>query len=114
LETLPSSQGGPVLVNQDLHAGNMLRAQRQPWLVIDPKPLSGEREFGIASVVRDRALGHGREDVIGRLERLCSVLRLDRDRARGWWLAQTVAWSFEGDRVLDSHLDVATWLDEAG
>jgi streptomycin 6-kinase len=41
-----------VLVNQDLHADNILRAEREPWLAIDPKPLLGEREFGLAPVIR--------------------------------------------------------------
>ena len=35
------------LVNQDLHGANVLRAQREPWLVIDPKPLVGEREVEV-------------------------------------------------------------------
>ena len=30
---------------RDLHAWNVLRAEREPWLVIDPKPLVGEREI---------------------------------------------------------------------
>ena len=60
------SQGEQVLVNQDLHAQNVLRAQREPWLVIDPKPLGGEREFGIAALVRGRELGHGRRAVTRR------------------------------------------------
>ena len=37
-------RGATRLVNQDLHAWNVLRAEREPWLVIDPKPLVGERE----------------------------------------------------------------------
>jgi len=36
LQTLPASQGEQVLLHQDLHAGNILRAQRAPWLAIDP------------------------------------------------------------------------------
>ena len=110
LGSLPGTQGHLVLVNQDLHAGNILSAEREPWLVIDPKPLLGEREFGVAPVVRDRALGHGRREVLGRLERLCADLQLDRTRARAWALAQTVAWSFEGNGVLPGHVEVATWL----
>ena len=43
LTGLASSQGEQVLVNQDLHAGNVLAADREPWLAIDPKPLTGER-----------------------------------------------------------------------
>ena len=49
-----------MLVNQDLHADNILSATREPWLVIDPKPLAGEREFGVAAIVRGGELGHSR------------------------------------------------------
>ena len=45
LEELAPTQGEQVLLHQDLHADNVLAAQREPWLVIDPKPLVGEREF---------------------------------------------------------------------
>jgi len=112
LDSLPGTQGEQVLVNQDLHAGNVLRAQREPWLVIDPKPLVGEREFGIAAIIRGRELGHSREAVIARLNRLSTELGLDRERARAWTLAQTVAWCFEGDTVLAGALDAAQWLLE--
>jgi streptomycin 6-kinase len=35
---LPATATGQVLLCTDLHAANILAAQRQPWLVIDPKP----------------------------------------------------------------------------
>src|SRR5205085_5710350 len=57
LERLRTTQGPQVLVHQDLHAGNILRAKREPWLVIDPKPLAGEREFSLAPIVRGAELG---------------------------------------------------------
>ena len=41
IETLSPTQGEQVLVNQDMHADNVVRAQREPWLMIDPKPLAG-------------------------------------------------------------------------
>jgi hypothetical protein len=113
LRTLPASQGEQVLLHQDLHAGNVLRAQREPWLAIDPKPLTGEREFGIAAIVRGSELGHGRRQVLRRLDRLSDELALDRERARLWALAQTIAWCPYGDD-LDRHVDVARWLLEAG
>ena len=50
---------------------------------IDPKPLTGEREFAVAPVVRDFQLGHSPAEVRGRLDRLCADLSLDRDRALG-------------------------------
>ena len=114
LETLSVSQGEQVLLHQDLHADNVLRAQREPWLAIDPKPLAGEREFGIAPIVRGYELGHSRERVIHRLDRLSVELGLDRERARGWALAQTVAWVFEGTDVLPRHVETARWLLQAG
>lgn len=34
-----------VLLATDLHAGNVLSARREPWLVIDPKPFLGDRAY---------------------------------------------------------------------
>ena len=110
LAELASSQGKEVLLHQDLHADNVLAAQREPWLVIDPKPLRGEREFGIASIVRAYELGHEKKVVIGRLDLMTSELSIDRERARLWSFAQTLAWSFEGTQVLTRHVETARWL----
>lgn len=112
LATLPPSQGPQVLLHQDLHAGNVLRAEREPWLVIDPKPLAGEREFGVAALVRGQELGSGPDHVWHRLDRLTGELGLDRERARLWTLAHTIAWAFAGDHVLASHIEVARTLLE--
>jgi streptomycin 6-kinase len=109
LRTLPSTQREHVLLHQDLHAANVLRAEREPWLVIDPKPLTGEREFGIAPIARSFELGHGRRDVRHRLDRLTAELGLDRERARLWALAQTIAWAVGGGQ-LPRHIETAEWL----
>jgi streptomycin 6-kinase len=108
---LATSQGEQVLLHQDLHGWNVLAAQREPWLVIDPKPLVGEREFGLAPIIRSLELGGGRRDVLRRLDHLTSELGLDRERARQWCIAQTVAWSVaEGD--VPDHVRVVEWLLE--
>jgi streptomycin 6-kinase len=109
IRELASTQGEQVLVNQDLHGENVLAAQREPWLVIDPKPLSGEREFSAASIVRSNELGHSRRDVLYRLDRLTDDLGLDRERALGWTVAQTVAWSGGADYIVP-HMEVLEWL----
>jgi streptomycin 6-kinase len=113
LHELPASQGEQVLVHQDLHAGNVLRAHREPWLVIDPKPLLGEREFGLVALIRGKELGDGRAAVLGRLDRLSEKLGLDRDRARRWTLAQTIAWSFHEHEIHLDSIETARWLMEA-
>jgi streptomycin 6-kinase len=112
LRELSDSQGDQVLLHQDLHADNVLAAEREPWLVIDPKPLVGEREFGMAPIVRDVELGRGRRDLQRRFDRLTSDLGLDRDRARGWTIGQTIAWSFDTS-YLPQHVQLVQWLLES-
>ena len=46
-----------------------------------------------------------------RLDRLCSELGLDRERAMGWTIAQTIAWSGGSDYV-DTHMETVQWLLE--
>jgi streptomycin 6-kinase len=109
LGDLAPTQGEQVLLHQDLHGDNVLAAQREPWLVIDPKPLVGEREFAVAPIVRSTELGHSRREVLRRLDRLTSELGLDRDRARGWTIGQTIAWATDDDAAAE-HLEIVRWL----
>ena len=111
IQELAHTQEEQVLVNQDLHGDNVLAAQREPWLLIDPKPLAGEREFGLAPIIRSDELGHSKRDVLYRLDRLTGDLGLDRDRAIGWTVAQTVAWS-GCDDYIEAHVEVVEWLLE--
>jgi streptomycin 6-kinase len=111
LGELPSTQGEQVLVHQDLHGGNVLRAQRHPWLAIDPKPLVGEREFALAPVIRSPELGAGREHLVRRLDHLTGALGLDRHRAACWTFAHTVAWNADGGGMPE-HLAALEWLRE--
>jgi streptomycin 6-kinase len=105
---LAATQGELVLTSQDLHGDNILAAEREPWLAIDPKPLAAEREFQVAPIVRSGELGHTKRQALYRLDRLCSDLELDRERARLWTIVQTTAWS-EG-ATLPSHGAVLEWL----
>lgn len=105
---LAATQGELVLVHQDLHGDNVLAAEREPWLVIDPKPLAAEREFAVAPIVRSGELGHSKRDALYRLDRLCSELELDRERARLWTIVQTTAWN--DDASHPQHGEVVEWL----
>jgi streptomycin 6-kinase len=113
LDKLRRSQSQQVLLHQDLHGDNVLRAAREPWLVIDPKPLVGEREFGVAPIIRPYEFGHSRKCVVSRLDKLTNMLGLNRERARLWAFAQTLAWAFDSDRALSRHVDTARWLWQA-
>jgi streptomycin 6-kinase len=108
IDALSATQGQQVLIHQDLHGDNVLRAKRGPWLAIDPKPLSGEREFSVAPIVRSYEFGHSRAAVIGRLDTLTQALGLNRERARLWTLVQTLAWATDAGLV--RHIETAQWL----
>lgn len=43
--SLPRQASYNVLLATDLHAGNVLRSEREPWLVIDPKPFLGDPAY---------------------------------------------------------------------
>jgi streptomycin 6-kinase len=89
------------LVNQDLHGGNILRASREPWLVIDPKPLVGERELEASGLLRNA-------DSVSRWLDVLTELGLDRERARGWGVAHNLAWAWDEHRGwLDEHVEEA-------
>jgi streptomycin 6-kinase len=110
LRHLAATQGEQVLLHQDLHGDNVLSARREPWLVIDPKPLVGEREFGLSPIIRSAEFGHSKEHVLYRLDRLTGELGLDRERARLWAAGQAVAWGFENGTALPDHIETAVWL----
>jgi streptomycin 6-kinase len=79
------------LVNQDLHSGNVLRATREPWLVVDPKPLVGEREANGVALLRNAAFNGGTGLVRAWLDAL-TERELNRERLRGWGTAHALAW----------------------
>ncbi len=89
----------PVVLHGDLHAANVLRARRRPWLVIDPKGAVGDRAFDTAAAIRDRAAP---DLVPRRFAILTETLGLDPARVRGWALVQAVegaAWSAQAGDV---------------
>lgn len=94
------------LVNQDLHGANVLRAEREPWLVIDPKPVVGEREANGVAALRNAARTGGEARVREWLDAL-SELGLDRERLRGWGVAHALAWGQSNGGWAPEHLDYA-------
>lgn len=88
-----------LIVNQDLHYDNVLAGTREQWLVIDPKVVTGDPEFGVAPLLWRRP--EEAEDVGGltrRLDQIIQAATLDRERAIGWTLVRTVEywlWAME-------------------
>ncbi len=100
---LLSSIREPVLLHGDLHHENILAAERQPWLAIDPKGLVGEPEYEVGALLRNPmpqllAMPHPERVLDRRLRVLSEMLGFDRERLRAWGLAQAVLaawWSLE-------------------
>ncbi len=94
---LAADPGEPVLLHQDFHNGNVLAAQREPWLAIDPKPVVGDREYDLSSLLRDRrpellADPHPQRRIQERFDFYAGELELDRERLRAWGIVQTAGW----------------------
>jgi streptomycin 6-kinase len=82
---------GSVMVNEDMHYRNVLRAEREPWLLIDPKVLVGDPEFGVIPMLWNRHLeSQGAQGMETRFETFRDAAGLDRDLARGWTLVRAV------------------------
>jgi streptomycin 6-kinase len=115
---LGPAQTDSVVLHQDLHGGNILRARREPWLAIDPKPLVGERAFDAASLLRDRrwrlAEPNARSVIARRLDILVERLGLDRERTRRWGIAHALAWGVSGTKLEPDMIEAARHLAALG
>jgi streptomycin 6-kinase len=67
-----------VLLATDLHAGNVLRAEREPWLVIDPKPFVGDPAYDATQHLLNRS------DPDRAVDRFAELLGVDAERVRLW------------------------------
>jgi streptomycin 6-kinase len=89
-EELPRSAPAEVLLATDLHAGNVVRAQRMPWLVIDPKPFVGDPAYDATQHLfncRTRL----RSDPDGTIRRFADLLGMESERVRLWTFARAAA-----------------------
>jgi streptomycin 6-kinase len=89
-ETLSRSSFDDVLLVTDLHAGNVLSAEREPWLVIDPKPFVGDRAYDATQHLlncKDRLL----TDPDRTIRRFADVLDVDPERVYAWTFARAAA-----------------------
>lgn len=88
LETPDRAQ---VVANRDFHLGNILAAERSPWLVIDPKPLAGEPAFDtgrfVLSLLDDAPTP---DDATRCAQRIASAVGVDGDRVRTWAFVRAI------------------------
>ncbi len=99
----PGTDG--TMIHGDLHYENVLAADREPWLVIDPKPMSGDPHYEVAPLLWNRfdemgAGGQLRDEIRRRFHAVVDTAMLDEDRARDWVVVRMVhnaMWCIEDD-----------------
>ncbi len=96
-----------VLLCTDLHGENVLAAQREPWLVIDPKPYVGDPAYDAVQHMlncpeRLEAAPHAL------CQRMADLMGLEKERVQTWLFARCVQESFGGSQWSQSLASVAT------
>lgn len=107
-EELPRSASRAVLLATDLHAGNVLQAEREPWLVIDPKPFVGDPAYDLTQHLfncRTRL----RLDLNGTIRRFADLAEVEEARVRLWAFARAAA-DPRDDRRNENLLSIARSL----
>jgi streptomycin 6-kinase len=84
-----------VIVHGDLHYANVLAADREPWLAIDPKPMDGDPHYEPAPLLWNRwdelAVGQSvRDGLRRRFHTVVDAAGLDEHRARDWAVVRMV------------------------
>ncbi|MEU9264442.1 aminoglycoside phosphotransferase family protein [Streptomyces sp. NPDC048251] len=96
-----------LLVHGDLHARNILRAEREPWLAVDPKGWAGDPAYDGGTLLKPLIFGHvmrhgpGSDADLRRvahriLDHFAEAAGLDRERTRRWAQFHLVQAAFHG------------------
>lgn len=106
------AEPGDRLLHWDLHYDNVLASEREPWIVIDPKPLAGDPGFELLPALVNR---YDPAETAWRFDLMTDVLDLDRERARAWTLGrilQNGLWDIEDGecRLADQQAAIARML----
>jgi streptomycin 6-kinase len=95
--TALAQRAGELLANHDMHYQNVLAGERDPWLVIDPKVIRGDAEFGLAPLLwRRLEEAGGPAGLRRRFDILVDQAGLDTELARGWTLLRAVDYQLWG------------------
>lgn len=93
MQTRPRQCPRPVLLHGDLNPTNVLAAQREPWLAIDPKPMVGDPAYDGARLITQPdplAIAHPEATVARRLDLVADALEVERAALAAWALVGAV------------------------
>lgn len=100
---LSASASAPVVLHGDLHHFNILAAERESWLAIDPKGVVGEPAYEVGALLRNpipdvQTWPDLARITARRIAQVAEITGLDRERIWGWAVAQAILsvwWSIE-------------------
>ena len=75
------------VLHGDLHYDKVLAGEREPWLVVAPRPINGDPHYELAPMLLHRwneLTGNVRDGVRFRFHTLVDGAGLDEERARAW------------------------------
>jgi streptomycin 6-kinase len=106
------------LLHGDLHHDNVLRAQREPWLAIDPHGVVGDRGYDCGAMLYNPDPDR-RDDCLlalvpARIDQLADGFELPVDRVVAWGFVMGVlseVWTAQGGTPGSRALDVAMLLE---
>jgi streptomycin 6-kinase len=121
LADLCASAPQTTLLHGDLHHGNILRAEREAWLAVDPKGFVGEPACEVGPFLLNGLEGVADLGALlnRRVHQFAEELSLDADRIRAWGMVRAVLagwWSIEdsgdiwGDAVDCARLLADPWV----
>lgn len=106
LDQLARSSTDEVLLHGDFHLDNILSAEREPWLAIDPLPMIGDPAYDTVQYLlfRKGDLADPDTQWADVIARFCERVSVDLERVKAWLFARLVtdalASYIEGTRTL--------------
>lgn len=88
-----------VVVHGDFNPFNILQADREPWLAIDPKPLVGDPAYDLAQFLANYerqavASGDPKRFYVDAIRFFADALDLDRYRIAAWAYVKSIGWTW--------------------
>ena len=117
-DDLCASASDRFVLHGDLHHDNVLRAERDPWLAIDPHGVVGDPGYECGAVLYNPDPWRREDDLLAlvpaRIEQLADGFGIPVDRVVAWGFVTAVlseVWTAQGDGTPgERSLDVATML----
>jgi streptomycin 6-kinase len=112
MRTRPIATADSVLLHGDLNPTNVLAAEREPWLAIDPKPMVGDAAYDGPRLVTQPdplVMADPRRALAERVATVSEVMGVDRSALLEWCLVGAVevgasAW-WRGERTAGERCD---------